>query len=140
MLRSIGKQSGESVESVRKKKRKATVERICRKRQLKAWKACTDPDVKRSNDGMELALVCVYVCVCVCEAWICMSIRPRIFPRCSAMYLKRNSVRRALFYIGQQPYKLGNVRRKNVASRRAEVCRKSANVRRRVHYEHSLKT
>ena len=66
MLRSIGKQSGESVESVRKKKRKATVERICRKRQLKAWKACTDPDVKRSNDGMELALVCVYVCVCVC--------------------------------------------------------------------------
>ena len=31
MLRSIGKQSGESVESVRKKKRKATSERICRK-------------------------------------------------------------------------------------------------------------
>jgi len=31
MLRSIGKQSGESVESVRKKKRKATVGRICRK-------------------------------------------------------------------------------------------------------------
>ena len=31
MLRSIGKQSGESVESVLKKKRKATVERICRK-------------------------------------------------------------------------------------------------------------
>jgi len=28
MLRDIGKQSGESVESVRKKKRKATVERI----------------------------------------------------------------------------------------------------------------
>jgi len=77
MLRSIGKQSGESVESARKKKRKATVERICRKRQLKAWKACTDPDVKRSKDGMELALVCV--CVCVREAWICMSIRPRIF-------------------------------------------------------------
>jgi len=31
MLRSIGKQSGESVESVGKKKRKATVGRICRK-------------------------------------------------------------------------------------------------------------
>jgi len=31
MLRSIGKQSGESVESVPKKKRKATVRRICRK-------------------------------------------------------------------------------------------------------------
>jgi len=30
MLRSIGKQSGESVESVLKKKRKATVGRICR--------------------------------------------------------------------------------------------------------------
>ena len=32
MLRSIGKQPGESVESVRKKKRKATVGRICTKR------------------------------------------------------------------------------------------------------------
>ena len=31
MLIGIGKQSGESVESVRKKKRKATVGRICRK-------------------------------------------------------------------------------------------------------------
>jgi len=31
MLRSIGKQSGESVESVLKKKRKATVGRISRK-------------------------------------------------------------------------------------------------------------
>jgi len=31
MRRSIGKQSGESVESVVKKKRKATVGRICRK-------------------------------------------------------------------------------------------------------------
>jgi len=31
MLRSIGKQSGESVESVWKKKRKAAVGRICRK-------------------------------------------------------------------------------------------------------------
>ena len=31
MLRSISKQSGESVESVLKKKRKATVGRICRK-------------------------------------------------------------------------------------------------------------
>jgi len=32
---SIGKQSGESVESVRKKKRKATVGRICRKVRFK---------------------------------------------------------------------------------------------------------
>ena len=31
MLRSIGKQSGESVESVLKKKRRATVGMICRK-------------------------------------------------------------------------------------------------------------
>jgi len=31
MLRSTGKQSGESVESVPKKKREATVGRICRK-------------------------------------------------------------------------------------------------------------
>jgi len=36
MLRSIGKQSGESVESVPEKKRKATVGRICRKR-FHAW-------------------------------------------------------------------------------------------------------
>jgi len=34
MVRSIGKQSGESVESVRKKKRKATVGRICRREVL----------------------------------------------------------------------------------------------------------
>jgi len=31
MLRSIGKQSGKSVDSVRKKKRKAAVGRVCRK-------------------------------------------------------------------------------------------------------------
>jgi len=37
MLRSIGKQSGVSVESVQEKKRKATVERICRKRWFEAW-------------------------------------------------------------------------------------------------------
>ena len=36
-LRSIGKQSGESVESVLKKKRKATVERIWRKGRFNAW-------------------------------------------------------------------------------------------------------
>jgi len=33
MLRSIGKQSGESVESVQKKKTKATPRRICEKRE-----------------------------------------------------------------------------------------------------------
>ena len=37
MLRSIGKQSGESVKSVLKKKRKATMGRICRKGRFKAW-------------------------------------------------------------------------------------------------------
>ena len=37
MLRSIGKQSAESVESVLKKKRKAAVGRICRKGRFKAW-------------------------------------------------------------------------------------------------------
>jgi len=34
MLRSIGKQSGESVESVMEKKRKATAGRICRNRKV----------------------------------------------------------------------------------------------------------
>ena len=34
MLRSIGKQSGESVEPALKKQRKATVRRICRKRKV----------------------------------------------------------------------------------------------------------
>jgi len=37
MLRSICKQSGESVESVLKKKRKARVGRICRKVRFQAW-------------------------------------------------------------------------------------------------------
>jgi len=37
MLRSIGKQGGESVQSVLKKKKKATVGRICRKERFKAW-------------------------------------------------------------------------------------------------------
>jgi len=37
MLRSIGKQPGESVESVMKKKRKATAGRICRKERFQAW-------------------------------------------------------------------------------------------------------
>jgi len=37
MLRSIGKQSGESVESVLKKKSKATVGRIYRKGRFSAW-------------------------------------------------------------------------------------------------------
>jgi len=35
MLRNIGKQSGEYVESVRKKKRKATVGRICKEKEGK---------------------------------------------------------------------------------------------------------
>jgi len=37
MLRSIGKQFGESVESIMNKKRKTTVGRICRKRRFYAW-------------------------------------------------------------------------------------------------------
>ena len=38
ILRSISKQYGEPVESVRKKKRKATVGSICRKGRSQAWK------------------------------------------------------------------------------------------------------
>jgi len=39
VLRSIGKQSGESAESVpKKKKRKVTVGRICRKGRFSVWK------------------------------------------------------------------------------------------------------
>ena len=37
MLRSIGKQSGESVQSVLRKNKKATVGRICRKGRFSAW-------------------------------------------------------------------------------------------------------
>ena len=37
MLRSIDIQSGESVESVRKKKRNAALGRICRKERFEAW-------------------------------------------------------------------------------------------------------
>jgi len=37
MLRSIGKETRESVESVLKKKRKATVGRTCRKGRFKVW-------------------------------------------------------------------------------------------------------
>jgi len=37
MLRSIGKQSREYVESVWKKRRKAVVGRICRKGRFQAW-------------------------------------------------------------------------------------------------------
>jgi len=37
MLGSIGKHSGESMESVLKKKRKAAVGRICRTGRLQAW-------------------------------------------------------------------------------------------------------
>jgi len=37
MLRSIGKQSGKPVESIREKKEKTTVGRICRKRRFYAW-------------------------------------------------------------------------------------------------------
>ena len=37
MLRSNSKQSGESMESVWKKKRKAKVGRICRKGRFEAW-------------------------------------------------------------------------------------------------------
>ena len=37
MLRGIGKQSRESMESVLKKKRKAAVGRICREGRFRAW-------------------------------------------------------------------------------------------------------
>jgi len=42
VLGSIGKQSGESAESVLKKKRKATVGRICRKGGFRAWNEKSD--------------------------------------------------------------------------------------------------
>ena len=37
MFRSISKQSGESMESVLDKKRKATLGRVCRKGRFQAW-------------------------------------------------------------------------------------------------------
>jgi len=37
MLRSISKQSGESMQSVLKKKKKATVGRTCRKGRFQVW-------------------------------------------------------------------------------------------------------
>jgi len=55
MLRSIGKQSGESGESVRKKKRLATVGRICRKGIFLSleWKSEGAVD-DESGESMEL--------------------------------------------------------------------------------------
>jgi len=46
MLRSIGKQSGESIKSVVKRKRKATVGMICRKKGIK-------PGMKENNNSSE---------------------------------------------------------------------------------------
>jgi len=43
MLRSIGKQSGESVESVLKKKKKSAVGRICRTGRFKARNESFEP-------------------------------------------------------------------------------------------------
>jgi len=51
MLRSIGKQSGESVESVLKKKGKATVGRICRKGRFYAW------NERVRGDGIGLLII-----------------------------------------------------------------------------------
>ena len=60
MLRSIGKQSGESVQSGRKK-RKATVGRICRKGRFKAWnervKGVMDDESGESMGLMEEVLL-----------------------------------------------------------------------------------
>ena len=57
MVRSIDKQSGESVESVLKKKRKALVERICRKRKVLSleWKSkgVMDDEIGESMEPME---------------------------------------------------------------------------------------
>ena len=49
MLRSIGKQSGKSVESVQKKKTKVTPRRICEKEDFKAG--------KRERDEIQYSLV-----------------------------------------------------------------------------------
>jgi len=55
MLRGIGKQSGESVESIRKKKWKATVGRICVKRKVISleWKSEGDDESGESMEPME---------------------------------------------------------------------------------------
>ena len=57
MLRSIGKQSGESVESVMKKEIKATVGRICRKGMfelgVEEWAGVMDDESGESMEPME---------------------------------------------------------------------------------------
>ena len=57
MLRSIGKQSGESVESVMKKETKATVGRICRKGMfelgVEEWAGVMDDESGESMEPME---------------------------------------------------------------------------------------
>jgi len=53
MLRSIGKQGGESVQSVLKKKKKATVGRICRKERFKAWNERVGVMDDESGESME---------------------------------------------------------------------------------------
>jgi len=53
-LRSISKQSGESVESVLKKKRKATVGRICRKGK---FEACNEGVIEYCMNGSSIATV-----------------------------------------------------------------------------------
>jgi len=62
MLRSVGKQSGESVESARKKKRKTTVERVCRKRKVVSLdgksKGVMDDESDDSMEPMEEVPLC----------------------------------------------------------------------------------
>jgi len=67
MLRSTGKQSGESVKSVLKKKRKATVGRICRKGRFKAalsgngccyWFTVTERGRRRCRRCTRRSLLC----------------------------------------------------------------------------------
>ena len=53
MLRSIGKQSGESAESVRKKKREATVGMICSKRRFKPGMKCEEVMNDESGESTE---------------------------------------------------------------------------------------
>ena len=59
MLRSVDKQSRESVESVLKKKKKATVGRICRKRKLLGleWKSEGAVDDESGESMEEVPLI-----------------------------------------------------------------------------------
>jgi len=58
MLKSVGKQSGKSVQPVQKKKRKATVGRTCKKKEgfksgIKEWGVRDDENGESMDDGTD---------------------------------------------------------------------------------------